>query len=137
MICSSMRFAEDILKTKKELESKGHIVHIPVDTEHIIENPHLPDSLEEDCKHLQESNILKRCFDLIAESDAILVLNYEKHGVKGYMGTSVLMEVGLAHYLEKKIFLLNNIPDYNKQRWAHEVHAVNPIVLNGNLERIE
>lgn len=136
MICASMKFSESILKTKKFLENKGHEVLIPLDTKHLIDNPDLTDNLDADYKHLKETDMLRKCFNLVADSDAILVLNHEKNGIKGYIGTSVLMEIGLAHFLNKKIFLINELPHFNEQRWSQEVHAMQPIVINGNLEKI-
>ena len=82
MICSSMKFAEDIIKVKEKLELIGHQVSIPIDTEYIIQNPDLPDNLEKDCEHLRSSGIIKKCFNLIAGSDCVLVLNYKKNECK-------------------------------------------------------
>ncbi len=44
------------------------------------------------------------------------------------------MEIGFAHVLNQKIFLLNPIPDiiYYKT----EIEAVRPIILNGNIKSI-
>ena len=136
MICSSMKFAEDIIKVKEKLELIGHQVSIPIDTEYIIQNPDLPDNLEKDCEHLRSSGIIKKCFNLIAGSDCVLVLNYKKNGIDGYIGTSVIMEIGIAHFLGKKIFLMNPIPDFNKHRWAHEIEAIEHKVINGDLNQI-
>jgi len=136
MICSSMKFAKEILDTKEKLENLGHDVSIPLDTNIILDNSHLTDDLDADLKHVTESNILKRCFDLIASADAILVLNYPKNGVDGYIGTSIIMEIGLAYYLDKTIFLLHPVPDYHDHRWAHEVQFTRPIIINDDLDKI-
>lgn len=76
-------------------------------------------------------------FNLIVKSDAILVLNYSKNKIDGYVGTSSLMEIGLAYYLGKKIFLLNPIPSSKKVRWAHELEIIQPVILNRDLKRIK
>ena len=39
-------------------------------------------------------------------ADAVLVLNYDKKGIKNYIGGNTLMEIGFAHVLNQKIFLL-------------------------------
>ena len=80
---------------------------------------------------------MKECFNLIEESNAILIMNYPKNGVEGYIGTSSIMEIGIAYHLGKKIFLLHETPDYNEHRWAHEVKIMQPIVLNGDLDKIK
>ena len=68
-------------------------------------------------------------------SDAILVLNYDKKGIKNYIGGNTLMEIGFAHILNKKIFLLNPIPDIDF--YKSEIEATKPIILNGNLSNLK
>jgi hypothetical protein len=80
--------------------------------------------------------VLRVGFDLVVKADAILVLNFPKNGINGYIGTSTLMELGIAHYFGKKIFILNDIPDFNKVRWAHEVAIMQPVILKGDLAKI-
>lgn len=137
MICGSMAFAKEMMIAKKKLEKLGHFVTIPEDTRSHIDNPGLVDDLDLNYKHARESNVMKKCFDLIAKSDAILVLNYPRSGIKGYIGASSLMEIGLAYHLNKKIFLLHKIPKAQDVRWAHEIEVINPIIINGNLTKID
>jgi predicted RNA-binding protein with PUA domain len=66
-------------------------------------------------------------------SDAILVLNFDKNGVKNYIGGNTLMEIGFAHVHDKKIFLLNPIPD---MPYKDEIEATDPVVLSGDLSKI-
>jgi hypothetical protein len=80
---------------------------------------------------------MRKCFREIEESDAILVLNYPKNGIQGYIGTASLMEIGLAYHLGKKIFLLNPLPHSSEQRWAHEVRIIQPTILNGDFTKIK
>ena len=132
-----MTFAKEMLKAKQTLEKLGHEVNVPLDTESHVKNPKLIDDLESNYKHAQETQVMKKCFDLLAKSDAILVLNHTKNGIKGYVGTSSLMEVGLAYYLGKKMFLLNSLPKSAKYRWVHEVEIMQPVVINGDLSKIK
>ncbi len=44
------------------------------------------------------------------------------------------MELGFAYVNDKKIFLLNPIPDLP---YKEEIEAVQPIVLNGDLSKIK
>jgi hypothetical protein len=60
-------------------------------------------------------------------------LNYEKNGVLGYIGGSVLIEMGFAHYLKKQIYLLNPIP---RMSYSAEIEAMQPVVLNGDLKKL-
>lgn len=131
-----MSFAKKMLDVKKKLEEVGHLVFLPCDIEAHLNDPGLVDKLELNHKHCLKINVMKECFDLVAQSDAILVLNYLKNGISGYIGTSSLMEIGLAYHLNKKIFLLFKTPSRSEARWAHEVAIINPVVLNGSLQRI-
>jgi hypothetical protein len=44
------------------------------------------------------------------------------------------MEIGFAHVLDKKIFLMNPIPDIEYYR--SEVEAVRPVILEQDLSQI-
>ena len=134
MVCGSMSFAKEMLELQAELRSFDHDVTLPCDTELHIEKPGFIDDLNKDREHLIENNIMKRCFDILTESEAVLFLNLPKNGVEGYIGTSSLMEMGLAYYLGKKIYLMYPHPDPHNHRWAHEVASFQPIMLNGSIE---
>jgi hypothetical protein len=135
-ICGSMSFAKEMKKIQEKLMKQGHSVLVPQDTELHLSNPSFIDNLSENLEHCISENVLKVGFDLIAKADAILVLNFPKNGIKGYIGTSTLMELGVAHFLGKKIFILNDVPDFNKVRWAHEVTMMQPVFLKGDLAKI-
>ena len=137
MICGSMTFAKEMMDTKRKLENLGHSVFLPSDIESHLKDPFLTDNLDENYKHTIDKDVLRQCFNLIAQSEAILVLNYAKNGIKGYVGTSSLMEIGLAYYLDKKIFLLNSIPRPKDARWAHEIETIRPVILNRDLKKIK
>ena len=78
---------------------------------------------------------MKKFFDKIAESDAYFVCNYVKKGIKGYLGISVLMELGVAYYLNKKIYLL--YPFDKSQSYGLEVSVFNPIIINNDFSKIK
>lgn len=137
MICGSMTFSRQMVQVKKKLEKLGHEVSLPCDIEIHLDNPDFINDFEKNHRHAVKTDIMRKCFQLVAENDAILVLNYPKNGIRGYIGTSSLMEIGLAHYLGKKIFLLNETPPATKVRWAHEVRIMQPVILNGDLEIIK
>lgn len=137
MICGSMTFAKEMVDAKKKLKDLGHLAELPCDTELHINDSKFIDDLDADYKHCVERRVMEKCFDVVADSDAILVLNYSKNNINGYIGTSTLMEIGIARHLKKKIFLLYDVPDYKKHRWAHEVRIMQPIILNGDLSKIK
>lgn len=137
MICGSMSFAKQMLEAKAALERAGHQADVPEDTGVHLENQGFIDDLEGNLAHCIETDVMRKCMQTISESDAILVLNYPKNGLTGYMGTSTLMELAVAYFLNKKLFLLYPPPSPREARWAHEVMVFSPTVLDGNLSRIK
>lgn len=137
MICGSMSFANEMIAAQKELTEMGYEVSVPCDTELHVSNPDFIDNLDADRQHLIENNVIKRCFETLAAADSVVFLNFPKNGVEGYLGTSSLMEMGLAYYLGKKIFLLFPHPKPSEARWAHEVASFQPVILNGNIASLQ
>ena len=135
MICASITFAKSMLEIKEKLEKQGHTVLISDDAPFYSESPETKLSFDEELKLAKEQDILNKALNKVSQSDAILVLNYEKNNIKGYLGTSVLMELAVAYHLKKKIFLLNEID--KTQNYALEVELINPVILNGDLEKIK
>ena len=74
-------------------------------------------------------------FKKVLKGDAILVLNLEKKGVKGYIGGNALMEMTLAFHYKKPIYILKNIS--KDLSIAEEIFGLNPIVIQGNLKKIK
>lgn len=132
-----MSFIKDILKVKKKLDKLGHKASIPVGTEPHQEDKSYVDKLEDNMKYCIDNNVMKRNFDMVANNDAILVINHKKNGIDGYLGVSVLMEMAVAHHLSKKIFLLNKTPHFRNVRWAHEVAIMRPVILEGDFAKIK
>lgn len=136
-ICGSMHFAKEMLEAKKELAELGHEARAPEDAQLFAENSRLTtDNHEENYKYCLETDIMRKCFDEIAKSEAVLLLNYPKNGRDGYIGASGLMETALAYYLKKKIFLLYPPPPVENTKYSHEILIMQPIVLNGDLAKI-
>ena len=133
-----MHFAKEMLEAQKKLKELGHIAEVSCDTQEFANNREMTtDNHEKNYKWCIDSDIMRKCFDVIAESDAILLLNYPKNGVSGYVGASGLIETGLAYYLNKKIFLLYPPPPPEKVKSSHEILIMQPVVLNGNLSKIQ
>jgi hypothetical protein len=137
-ICGSMHFSKEMLELEKKLEAAGHWAKVPCDTNVFAQDSSkTTDNHEENYKYCLENDIVRQCFNDIAESDAILVANYPKEGIDGYIGGSVLMEMGLAYYLKKKIFMMFPPPPVSEAKHSHEVLIMQPEILNGNLSLIK
>ena len=136
MVIGSMTFAKVMLQTKKELEKLGHDADIPFDVEHHLNDEGAIDDLDRNFQYCVENDVVRKGFQQVADADAALVLNLPKNGISGYIGTSALMEMAIAHWLRKKIFLLNEPPEHTEHRWAHEVKIMQPKILYGDLSKV-
>lgn len=136
MVVGSMTFAKEMLKTKEELEKLGYYAEIPFDGEHHMRDEGAIDDLERNFRYCVENDVVRKGFEQVADADAVLVLNYPKNGIVGYIGTSALMEMAIAYWLKKKVFLLYEPPSDREHRWAHEVKIMQPAILYGDLSKI-
>lgn len=85
--------------------------------------------------YAKKTKLMKEHFGKVVDCDAILVVNLEKNGIKGHIGRNVLMEMALAFYFRKPIFVYNSIDESLNTR--EEAFGLNPIFLNGDLKLIE
>jgi hypothetical protein len=118
-----------MLELMQELEGVGYIVEKPNGEEFDIDF----DTME----HSEWIKIKKGFIDdhikKIESSDAILVANYTKDGKENYIGANTFMEIAFGYLLNKKIYLVNELP---KQSNTEEIEAMVPIVLNGDIGNI-
>jgi len=141
---SGVDFQNEILSVKGKLEKLGHEVKIwplklkdgngnliPVEEYYKIRKAAAND---EKWVWDRKAEAVLEHFDKVAWSDAILVANYDKNNIKGYIGGNTLMEMGLAFYLKKMIYLLNEIPELS---YKEEILGVKPIILMGDLTKIK
>lgn len=132
-ICASMVFAEKMVQVKRQLEEIGHTVFISQFAEGYL------GKAEQEKEKLavhdkNENDAIRKFWEIIKKSDAVLVLNYDRKGIKNYIGGNTLMEIGFAHVLNKKIFLMNPIP--NIEYYRSEIEAVSPVILGQALKKI-
>ena len=128
-ICSSMAFAKEMIKTKEDLEALGHEIVIQDDVDQ-----HASGEIQgEDKWRKIKIDPFKTYFEEIKKSDAIIVLNIDKNGIKNYIGGNTLIEMAFAYILDKKIFLLNPVPEMS---YTDEIEAFKPVIINGDLNKI-
>lgn len=132
-IIGSMQFTDKMIEYRDKLIELGHNAFITdLHTDMIGKT-----DLEIEKIKLHQKNTLdtiSEFWDKMQDADAVLVLNFDKNGIKNYVGGNTLMEIGFAHVLKQKIFMLNPIPEmpYCKT----EIESVKPIILNGDLKKI-
>ena len=139
-ICGSLNFTYEIKKVADDLKSLGFYVTIPISSEKILKKEFSLEEIKEEKKNGKFSeraikfNSIRTYWKIIENSDAILVVNIEKNKIKNYIGGNSFLEMGFAHVLNKKIFILNDIPE---MIYTDEIKAMQPIVLRGDLTRIK
>ncbi len=142
-LCGSCKFTDEALSIKEKLEKMGHEVQIwpiklkndkgqPISVTDYYKIRHVASADEKWVWDRKAEAVLEH-FDKVVWADAILVANYEKNNVRGYIGGNTLMEMGLAFFLKKKIYLLNEIPEVS---YKEEILGVKPILLEGDLTKI-
>lgn len=132
-ICASMVFTEKMLEIKEKLEKFGHEACVSGFAEHYVGKSE-KEKEELTIYHKNEKDAIREYWEQIQKADAVLVLNYDKRGIKNYIGGNTLMEIGFAHVLNKKIFLMNPIPEI--PYYQSEIEAVRPVIIHGDLSQI-
>lgn len=140
VICGSMAFAKQMVKIKDQLEKAGHSVAMPELVEKFLKYKTWQRRVvgwrsTEGAKRKKKYDLIRRHYEKIKKADAVLVLNFDKKGIKNYIGGNSFLEIGFAYVLGKKIFLWNEIPKIKFYR--EEILAIEPIILNGDLSKIK
>lgn len=138
-ICASAKFAKGMIETKKILERKGHEVLLPEMAESFAAGKINLDNFKggrTDANFKKKHDLVRKHFEEVAKGDAILVLNYDRdESNKNYIGGNTFAEMAIAFYLNKPIYLLNSVPEYVS--YTEEIKSMDPIILNGDLSKIQ
>lgn len=138
VICGSSVFKEKMLEYRDKLISLGHEPIIHPDYIAFVngEKQEIWSQISggEHYQAKKSQGYIKWYYDAIYNSDGILVLNFDKKGIKNYIGGNTLMEIGFAYVNNKKIFLLNPIPE--EVSYFDEIKAMVENILDGDLNKI-
>jgi len=140
VICSSASFYKQVVEIRDILKSMGFKVLVPLTAGKMEKAGNFSvDAVKtwfnDPSTYDRKTFLTKHHFNKVAKSDAVLVLNYEKRGVTGYIGGAVLMEMGIGLHFKKKIYILN--PVDSKLGYIEEILGMQPIFLNGDLTKIK
>ncbi len=133
IICCSITSADRAIDARDKLVAMGFAVEIPLGVKQYIENGYIHLSESERAKNKKDLDLIGRYYEKIKDSDLVLVINIEKHGIPGYIGGNTFLEMGFAHILKKPIFVLNPLPDCG---YSDELHALNAEVIDGDLNKL-
>jgi len=150
-VCGSIAFYPEMEDVRDTLEELGHEVKIPELADeappefggdkkvyfgkYIEENGGI-DSLPAGHAiwNLKEGAIVEH-FRKLEWCDTLLITNYDKKGIEGYVGGNTLIEIGVGFYLKKPIYILN--PISSEISYKVEILGMKPVMLNGDLKKIQ
>lgn len=138
-VCASATFYPEVIELSCEIERLGIEVALPktaakMKREGAKNNEAITDWSKSPLGYHGKAVFIREHFEEIARSDAILVVNYMKHGKPNYIGPNVLMEMAIAFYLKKPIYVLNDIP--RDSPLIDEILALEPIFLKGRIQQL-
>jgi hypothetical protein len=138
-ICSSAAFYEHVIRIKQQLEAMGFEVLVPKSALKMAASgdydvTHHKTWYDNPDDYHKKASLVGAHFDEVAKGDITLVVNDEKHGVPNYIGGNVLMEMALAFYLKKPIYLLHDMPA--ESPLLEEIIGVGSIPLKGDLSKL-
>jgi len=137
-VCGSVKFAEKLVEIYNQLKKIGHEPMMHKDMFGIADGTakELIEGISTNhAETKRKHNFIKWWYDCIKSGDAILVCNFDKNGIKNYVGGNTLMEIGFAHVNNKKVFLLNPVP--HNVLYSDEIKAMVDFVINGDLNKIK
>ena len=139
-ICGSINFTYEMKKYADELMAASHSVELPMTSRRILSGELTLEEFRQEKENNGDGSfrkirddVIKRYYEIIRESDAILVVNARKNNIDNYIGGNTFLEIGFAHVLGKKIYLLNPIPD---MIYTDEIKAMQPTVIDNDLNKI-
>ena len=133
VICGSMSHSKGMLRLEEGLLLMGHEVVLPEHTREYALMDTLDKVVTESARNKINEDLIRGYYRKIEENDAILIANFTKNGIEGYIGGNAFLEMGFAYVLEKGIYLLNPLPDIH---YRDEIVAMQSPVINGDLDLI-
>lgn len=132
-LCGSKHFYSQLQPIIEKLEKQGHEITLP----NSFEKPFREEEMKIlGAKEHQDwkAEKLREQVEKVKANEALLVCNFEKNGVKNYIGGATFLEMFKAFELGKKIYLYNQIPE---GIFKDELLGMNITVINGDLEKIK
>jgi hypothetical protein len=139
-----MSFYKEFEDLKNQLDNMGYDTFIPKLKIEMTEwNISIRDYIETKAKpkedltrlYQKKNSAILEHFKAIEESDCILVANYEKKWIVWYIGINTMLEMWLASYLKKPIYMLDAIPTEVDR--MDEIYGMMPRVINFDLKKIK
>ena len=139
-ICSSSAFYRQAVKVQDQINALGYKVIVPIMATRMKESgdfevSHYKTWYADANDYDKKAELMRGHFAEVEKGDAILVLNYEKNSKQNYIGGNVLMEMALAFWRGKPIFILNEVPE--DSAYVEEIRGMLPVIMHGDINAID
>lgn len=126
LIHASLDFGQDMIRAKKYIEENSdYYVILPELTRY----QDIRDVQGDDETFTRIKNRLtKENLQNVTNCDLLLILNYSHRGIENYIGGNSFMEMVIAFFLKKPIYLLNIIPE--GMAYTEEIKSLYPVVVH-------
>jgi hypothetical protein len=130
LICST-RFENREAEIARKLAALGHEV--------VFTAGHDETRSKGEDWHKFGARMMRKSIKIIKDVDAVLCLNFDKAGMKNYIGGATFCEICYAFEHGKEIFILNDLPENSERgpRIRFELEMFEPVVLRGDLRGIK
>ncbi len=134
IICGSMKFSKEMVNLKERLSTLGFDdVFIPRNSEKYASGELNSETNYESSRNKIEGDLVRKYYNKIEEADAVIIANYDKAGIKNYIGGNTFLEAAFARVLNKDLYFLFDIPE---MIYVDELKALQPVILNDDLSKI-
>lgn len=138
-LCSSASFYKEVLEVAEKLRKLGFEVKYPSTADKMrqtgdykIETYKTWFNNDNDWK--RKTKLMNDHIKKVVGADCILMINDQKNGLEGYIGGNGLIEMAIAFYLKKPIYIYRSVS--TKSPLYEEIKGMNPIIINQDLSRI-
>lgn len=126
LIHASLDFVKDLVFAQKLIEGlTKHEVLLP----ELIRYQYIRDEQGDDEAFTKIKNRLtKENISNVEKCDCLLILNHNHRGIENYVGGNSFIEMIIAFYLKKPIYLLHEIPE--GMAYTEEIKALYPVIVH-------
>jgi len=127
LVHASLDFVDEMVNVKKNIEDNFN--NIKVILPELTRYQHIRDIDGDDVTFTKIKNRLTiDNMKNVEICDALLILNYTHRNIENYIGGNSFIEMCIAFYLKKPIYLLNDIPE--DMYYTEEIKALFPQVIH-------
>jgi hypothetical protein len=139
-LCSSASMYEKLIQIEKDLIKLGFKVLVPKTARKMEEEGDYSMKgekvwMKDPTQFYKKTELMDAHFKKVEEGEAVLVVNLDKGGVKGYIGGNVLMEMMLAYWLKKPIYVWKQVK--KDHPFYEEILGMSVKFLDEELQRLD